>query len=268
MAGMKIIIEMKGMLADEGQVRAEDFVTEITAIIEALKQTDRIVSKKEEPTVSYRIVDVGHSNLKVALGLFPINIQEDYSDELGKMFLTTIENIVQKEKPPPEFDYDALEAYKNIGKKIDRGFSYLALSANGYHCDIPQAFSTNIQIIQGPDEVAQGSLSGRIEAINFHSPPYRFTLYPIVGPQSVRCNFPPKKKIEAISAIDKYVTVFGTIKYRYKSMYPYQIDVAFIEINPTSDELPKLSDLKGIAPNITGGLTSEEFVRRLRDIDG
>ena len=34
---------------------------------------------------------------------------------------------------------------------------------------------------------------------------------------------------------------------------------------PTEDELPTLADLGGMAPDITGGLSSEEFVERVRN---
>lgn len=266
---MKITIEMKGMLADEGEVRVEDFVAQIDAFFEALKQTDRIVSKKDKPTVFYRIVDLSHhSPSTVTLAAFPIDFAEDYSDETVRKFLATLKDIDKKGEAPPEFDYEALEAYKGISKKIDKGLTQLTVSSNGYRCNITQDYSSLIQIIQGPDEVARGSMSGRIEAINFHTPPYRFTLYPIVGPQRVRCNFPTKKKNDAISAIDKYVTVFGIIKYRHKAIYPYEIDIDNIEINPPIDTIPKLADLKGIAPDLTGGLSSEEYIRKMRELDG
>lgn len=39
-------------------------------------------------------------------------------------------------------------------------------------------------------------------------------------------------------------------------------------LSPPIDKIAKLSELKGIAPNITGGLSSEEYIRKLRDLDG
>ena len=124
------------------------------------------------------------------------------------------------------------------------------------------------QLYEAIQNVASGALSGRIEAISFHTLPYGFTLYPIVGPQRVRCNFPPKQKNEAIAAIDKYVTVFGTLKYRHKSIYPHEIDVEHIETPPPEETLPRLSELKGIAPDLTQGLTPEDYVRKNRDLYG
>ena len=37
---------------------------------------------------------------------------------------------------------------------------------------------------------------------------------------------------------------------------------------PPAEELPTLSDLYGIAPGATGGMSSERFVRELRDAWG
>lgn len=268
MAGMKIIIEMRGMLVDDGQVKAEDFVEQIELLLKALGKTDKIVSQKEKPTISYRIVDMSHSHPKIVLGLYPILYGEDYTDEIGRLFLSTIEDINTKGEVPSNFDYDALEAYKNIGNIIDKGISELIIRSNGHRYDIRPEYQQRIQLIQGSDETARGSLSGKVEAINIHTYPYRFTLYPLVGPSRVKCNFPTKLKNEAIASIDKYVTVFGIIKYRHKAIYPYEIDVDFIEPPTPPETLPKFSDIKGIAPDLTKGMSSEEYVRKNRDLDG
>jgi hypothetical protein len=269
MAGMKLTIELKGTLADNEQVRFEEFVGQLEDFKEALKHTDRIISKKDNPTVFYKIIELRyHSPATITLAAYPYDIEEDYSDAVVKTISSGIKAINEQSEIPPYFDYDILEAYKGIGKRIGKGISSIIVSVNGDSCTITEEFSEHIQLIQGKDETTTGSISGKIEAINFHSPPYRFTIYPIVGPQRVRCIFKSKLKKEALAAIDEYVTVYGTIKYRQKAVYPYEIDVDNIVKSPLHDKLPKLSELKGIAPDITGGLSSEAYVRKLRDLDG
>lgn len=269
MAGMKLTIELIGPLADKEQVGYEEFVGQLEDFKEALKHTDRIISKKDNPTVFYKIIELKyHSPATITLAAFPYDIEDDNSDEVVRTISLGIKSISEKSEAPPYFDYDALEAYKGLGKRIGKGFSSISISANGDKHTLTEEFPAHIQLIQGNDEITIGSISGRIEAINFHSPPYRFTIYPMVGPQKIRCVFKPKLKNEALSAIDKYVTVYGTIKYRQKAIYPYEIDVDNIIPSSLSDKLPKLGELKGIAPNITGGLSSEEYIRKLRDLDG
>jgi hypothetical protein len=59
--------------------------------------------------------------------------------------------------------------------------------------------------------------------------------------------------------------VMGTLHYRQGQYFPQSIDVSDIQLLPSDNELPALSTLRGIAPNATDGMTSEDFVRKLRD---
>lgn len=69
----------------------------------------------------------------------------------------------------------------------------------------------------------------------------------------------------ALFAVGRRVEVFGTLKYRRGASFPYQIDVTNIEAFPPEDELPDWNDLRGRAPGATGALSSEAFVRELRN---
>lgn len=70
---------------------------------------------------------------------------------------------------------------------------------------------------------------------------------------------------DAIFAVGRKVDVFGTLRYRARSDFPHQIEVSSIEAHPPESELPDWDDLRGRAPDATGTLTSEAFVRELRD---
>lgn len=61
------------------------------------------------------------------------------------------------------------------------------------------------------------------------------------------------------------VAVRGECFYRPNVNFPHRIEVTSMEELSTCEELPTLRDLQGIAPNLTGELSSEEFVRRQRD---
>jgi hypothetical protein len=63
--------------------------------------------------------------------------------------------------------------------------------------------------------------------------------------------------------VDKYVTVFGRLRYKTWDRYPYAITADDIEVHDVA--ATTLDDLKGIAPHATGNLTTQEFVDRLND---
>ena len=117
-----------------------------------------------------------------------------------------------------------------------------------------------LDVIKGPEYKAMGSLVGRIESINAHGDRREFRLYPQVGPDRILCRF-PVSLVEAVGkAFFKRVTVFGWLKYKRGAKHPHLINVTEIYIHKSPDRLPKMADLRGIAPDITGGLSSENFV--------
>lgn len=268
MARKKIFIKLEGMHEDDNFLRLGEFIEQLDLIFQALRQSDRTLSKTEKPTAYYRISKLSLSSpASVAIESIPVDPEKDYSDEVFNVFLNGIRSIIHREERPENFDYQTLEAFRKIGHKIDKGISRLGISSDDESYDIDQTFSSKVQVIQGSDDLVFGSITGRIEAINLHAGVNEFRLFPPVGPERVRCRFPQSDVKKAIESISRWVTVHGTLKYRQHAMYPHEIEVKDIDIHSPSDDLPKLADLKGIAPNLTSGLSSEDFVREIRDAE-
>jgi hypothetical protein len=61
------------------------------------------------------------------------------------------------------------------------------------------------------------------------------------------------------------VEVNGTLKYRMGANFPHVIDVSSIVPFPPESEIPDWDDIRGLAPDATGKLSSEAFIRELRD---
>ena len=68
-----------------------------------------------------------------------------------------------------------------------------------------------------------------------------------------------------VAAVGRRVEVYGSLKYRAQAPFPHQISVTAIEAFPPDGELPDWEDLRGRAPGATGSLSSEAFIRELRD---
>lgn len=266
MAGKRITIELRGMHEDDEHVLLDEFASELVAISNALKNIEKIVTKKSKPTINYRVVDLSHSSpAKILLEAQPIDPEVDYSDEVVDKFYNGLDSISKKGQAPADFDYHTLEAFKSIGKKVKKTISRLVVSTNGHSCNIAEDFQSKVQVIQGPDEEIKGSISGKVEYINLHGRANVFNIYPSVGPSKIKCNFPKRLLNLAVSSVNKYVTVLGKIKYKARTQFPLEIDVDEIEIRKQVKDFPKLADLKGIAPDITEGLSPTEFVRKIRD---
>ena len=104
-----------------------------------------------------------------------------------------------------------------------------------------------------------------MEKLNLHNAT-RFDVFPLIGPKQVACEFPPSLRQAVISAVDKYVCVFGKLRYKRLENFPYAINAEGLEVLPQED-LPTLFDIKGMAPGLTGGRSTAEFLKEIRDAE-
>lgn len=116
------------------------------------------------------------------------------------------------------------------------------------------------------EEKVISTIDGKLEQINIHNNANTFKIYPsLPGVTSVSCKFPQDLLEHVQGALGSFVSVSGECFYRPDAPFPYKITVQEMRALPPSSELPSLSELRGIAPEATGGKSSEQFVRELRD---
>jgi len=193
---------------------------------------------------------------------------KDHGPAIVDKFINGLRLIGEQGAAPKDFDLEMLQTLKGLTKRLEKHLIAMNISnGGGYHVSVTKEFGARVDLIIGPDEIVEGSVSGTLELINIHNRANKFNIYPSVGPKKVVCHFPDDLLVLAITGINRYINVSGKLKYKKRDRYPYEIDVSHIDIYPPEDNLPKLSDLRGIAPRATGDMTSEDFVRSLRDAE-
>lgn len=106
-----------------------------------------------------------------------------------------------------------------------------------------------------------GTADGTLDAINLHGQP-RFTLFEHGTDYPVRCALPRPMLRQVKDLLGLPVRVHGFIYYRATGSPSSISEVSLIE--PLQPPLRRLTEYVGSIPNITHGLPSGEFVRRLR----
>jgi hypothetical protein len=262
----KIIIQLEGSTEDHGHLRLNELIKQLELVASALKHTEQTVTGKDERRVYYRVVDLSH-NSPVTCVLEAVPIREE-SSELSKRvvnnFIKNLRQINTKGRVPSRVDSIALESYKELGAMLDKNISSIKISNSSVDVTVDKSFNSKVESIIGPDEISNGSLTGNLEWINLHNA-NTFNIYPVVGAKKVKCHFPREMKETVISAIDKYVRVYGELRYKSRDNFPYAMNVEDLEILPDDNDLPNLFDLRGIAPQATGDLNSLDFIYSIRD---
>lgn len=77
--------------------------------------------------------------------------------------------------------------------------------------------------------------------------------------------FSPELVDLAIASVKRRVAVTGLMRYQTASAFPFHVEVSQIVTYGNPAQLPSFLSLRGIAPEATGDLASEDFVAGLRD---
>lgn len=259
-----IKIQIAGTESDSFDVRFDDFIKKMSAIKRALTETDRLISS--EQSVYYRIVDLTHSSpAAVEIEIVPRDSRFDNSELIAETFYTGIRMIQEAHDAPPIFDGQALRAFRDLTPLPSEKITDLQIFRNGDSVSVHSTLTANIDSILGPDQYESGSVTGRMEAINIHAGQNVFTIYPTLEGYKLRCVFTTQLKELAVAAVNRNVTVYGRMKFKTRDTHPYEMSVKDIEVHSLVEELPTLGELRGVAPNATGGMRSEDFVRKIRD---
>ena len=111
---------------------------------------------------------------------------------------------------------------------------------------------------------SEGRATGYVDAVNVHDE-LVFYLYPTLLPGRIACHFGREMLDVVRRSIKKYVTVEGLLLYEGGRLAPKRVDAHRIVVHPAPDSLPTLRSLLGLAPDLTDGLDSVTYVKRIRD---
>jgi hypothetical protein len=245
-----ISVEIKGSAEDGGYPRLSEFLAQLDAVKAALKHTERLLSKSEERSVYYRVVELKMASpATVVLEETPIRTEHRRAKlpktSVTQKLVSTLKQI-ERGRSPQIKDLHALEAYRSVGTLLHKHLEEVTIKSGNQQVSIGEEFNRKIDKIIGPDELVEGSVTGVLLAINLHNTT-RFEIYPPVGPPKVACDFHPDLKRRVIEGLDRNVRVTGKLRYKHWAPFPHAITAEDLEVFPPDDELPTIFDLRGLA---------------------
>ena len=131
---------------------------------------------------------------------------------------------------------------------------------------LDDTFKERLSHARRMEERVISTIDGRLEQINIHNNANTFRIYtalPILS--SLNCVFQGNLLERMQNSLGSFVSVSGECFYRPESPFPYKIHVRNMVVLPSTEELPSLSDLYGIAPSGEREQLSERLVRELRN---
>ncbi|MCA1379429.1 hypothetical protein I6F34_01165 [Bradyrhizobium sp. BRP05] len=260
----RITLIIEGLPQDEGQVRLGAFMSQLQNLSATISKLDRDANEGK-PATYYRIAELSY-NSPVRVVLEPQALPKH--PYIGHAIIESLEHVthaLQSGEDLAGFDADLLEDIRGLARPVGKTVANVTLLFNKHRFDFTPQVTSKVEAALAIDEECEGTIEGMLEQINLHHGANVFHIYPDVGPRKVTCHFPARLYDEAVSAIGRKVEVSGTLHYRSGASFPHQVQVSHIEAFPPEGELPNWDDLRGMVPGATGEMTSEEFIRELRD---
>jgi hypothetical protein len=262
----RISLVLEGRVGPELRVHATDFVRLLQLLLAALRDTERSLHPSGGSTLNYEIVDLRHgSPATVVIEAHPVDPKVDLGEKVISDFLSVVRQLDSGKDLIDHVANGVLENLAGMVAPIGKSLARVTIQREQESYVLMGDFRRRIEIALSKEESYPGAFRGMLEAINIHRDANIFRIYPDVGPSKVTCRFPSELENEAVKAIGHFVEVRGILKYRVTAPYPHEIAVESIEAFPHESELPSLMDLRGVAPEATGAMNSEDFIRQLRD---
>ncbi len=270
MAANRITLRIEGAEPGEERLWLADFLQELGALRTVLTRTEELITG--QTVLDWQIVDLS-KNSPATVSIEPVfapperksrTLPEDRSADVVGGFFRYL-RLLNASEAPPEMDRATLEAYQEFATPV-RQRKLRATLSNGSETPVALAptIDADIEVILAPTQRSEGTVKGRLEFLNIHAQQNVFRIYSPLIPRWVACHFPSKHLEEAKEAIGSKIRVSGEITYRTRDPYPQSIEVDLIEVLPEDWDLPTLLSLRGAAPDATGEMASEDFVRELR----
>ncbi|MBN9532855.1 MAG: hypothetical protein J0H10_05800 [Alphaproteobacteria bacterium] len=264
MDGNKITLVIEGLPEDAGRVRFNTFMTQLQRLNATLIKLDR-EAHDGKSAAYFEIAGLSYASpVRVTVEAKPL--KQDVS--VGPVIVSGLRNLTAAIKSGADLsaiDADLLEDIQGLAKQVGSAVKSVSLIFDDDTFDLTEKVAANVNIALAVEDECEGVFDGMLEQINLHHGANTFHIYPQIGPRKITCNFPPRLYDDAVAAVGRRVEISGLLRYRAGAKFPHQIVVSGIDVFPPDSELADWDDLRGRAPGLTGDLTSEAFVRELRD---
>jgi hypothetical protein len=252
-------VKLSGADSLGGSVLFADFREFCEALTSCLRVVENVVSRKSK--IRYLISDMRTgSPLTMTLAPLPPRKGQDVREEVLGLFVETVGGLEEGGVIDPRFTKEDLRTFRRLAEPLGRRLAGVEIASRR----ITTNFLANVDVLIGASIPSEGSVSGRLERLNLHEKK-EFALYPPIEGFVVVCVFPDELTDKVIAAINRTVTVHGRLIFRPDSPFPERVQVRSLEIHPSDDELPRLSELRGLLRGGIGNQTAVEFLNTIRD---
>lgn len=184
----------------------------------------------------------------------------------AQVVMDGLQALERSEVPPPAFSEDSIQAAKALVEITGRAKVRSLVSGAEQRLEITsKTMATAVQLLDTAVWEDFGTIEGSLEMVTLRDR-YQCNVYEAITGRKVPCHFKRGQLDTVRAALGERVCVTGLVRYNRHGQVLSMRAEDFVII-PSDARLPTIDELAGIDPGFTGGLSAEEYVRRLRNDD-
>lgn len=260
-----ITLTLEGSPEDNGNVRLTDFINELEKFLEVSRRAEEVVSGRETRSIYYKIIGMSHSSpASIKLQACARDANYDIRSSVRREVVTSINQIDNKEDIKDKNRFHLIESLGHLTDPVGKRVKKLYLAWDSKPINLTQEFNARVNLYVVPEETCRSVFRGMLNLIDIHGNRMVFAIFPEIGPNRIQCIFPADLFEGAKKALGRRVEVFGTFHYKVNAHYPHAAEIDKIDILELDDDLPTFDDIIGIDKGLTGGLSSEDYIEKIR----
>lgn len=259
----KLRFQVQGQL---GSITLSGFLGQIQDHLHMLKEYDLAISHGRRASLEWLITDVSTGSLIVETESRSTLPDKDFGTDVTAAYFTGWERIENDGSSPPYLTGRGMRAARRIAQRIGQeGMDGVVISSSHHRVAISERASKNIKVLLPEKDESLGSAEGTLETISIHRG-RRFVIYHSRTKKAIHCDIPSESNLldQAMDALGNRVVVGGRLHMNARGE-PVRILVEELRTLREQSKLPSIASLGGRYPDITGDLTTEEYIRDLRE---
>ena len=237
-----------------------------------LSRMERDLAGRNAGQSQWQIKDAGIGSFAIALETLPTESSRNGYDpaQVASILIDGFNCLEHKRDVPLELKEATLKEMRSVAgalKSRDIEHELLVTSdVTGQTGRISHPMARQINRMLLKERVTIGSVEGKLELVSGHKGDRKFNVYHSITGKAVRCDLSLALEKEVIDALGKQVVVSGKV-HRNLNGDPVKVAVEKLRVRHENRQIPTLDELMGSIPDLTGNLSTEEFIRMIRDDD-
>jgi hypothetical protein len=246
-------------------ISLRSFSAALTNSLDILEDLDLAISHEPKGSLEWVVTRLSVGSLSVTIESRSKIKARNFGPDTAEAFVTGLDRVEKQGVSPPYLSEHGLKKARNLAGLVGQdGVAGIQVTDLGKTAEISRVAFENIRQITQIRDSAIGSVEGTIETLSIHGRP-RFLIYESRTRKAVSCQFSRDMWFEKIKDImGKRVIVSGLLHYNMKGE-PHRVELEQIRLMKDRTELPGIKELGGSDPEFTGGLSTEEYIKLIRN---